>query len=98
MRMNKKELEAIIHIHLETIGKITKRAISKTQAQELGHPAYLKFDNQPSYGGYRIVQVDTIGGGHSDVFGFSDTEERVDEKTFERILRAFIKGLCFNGL
>ena len=56
----------------------------------------LEIDFNSFYGGYRLVTVNKIGGGHGSAFNRSSCCERLSKKAFEQYLYGLIAGLEFN--
>lgn len=58
---------------------------------KLGYRYYAEFAS--CYGGYRLVSVNPVGGGHSGAFGQSDCCSRVPKKAFLLYLNGLISGI-----
>lgn len=52
-------------------------ASNKEEALSIGKDKYLQIDYSRTYGGYRLVNVNVINGGHSGAFGQSSCVARL---------------------
>ena len=78
---------------LADLAGMTGQATSKEQALKLDKPHYLNIEYNSSYGGYRLINVNTQSGGHSGAFGDTGCEDRLNAKSMEVKLRSLITGL-----
>lgn len=77
---------------------MTNEANSKDEAIKKGLKSYLYLDNYPMYGGYNLVRVDVVGGGHSTSFNsFSSCGNRVVAKVMIEKIRSFMDGINFKN-
>ena len=80
---------------LSDLADITNQVTNKEQAILKGKDKYLFIEFASNYGGYRIVNVNIVNGGHSGAFGGNGCEGRVNYKTMEVKLRALIAGVNY---
>jgi hypothetical protein len=52
-------------------------ASNKEEAAQMGKDKYLHVEYSRTYGGYRLVNVNIVGGGHSGAFGQSSCVARL---------------------
>lgn len=77
---------------------MTGEANSKQEAIDKGLKSYLMLDNYPMYGGYNLVRVNVVGGGHSTSFNsFSSCGNRVVAKVMIEKMRSFMDGINFKS-
>lgn len=91
MRTTQKEIDLLVAELAKEAGLTT----SKEAAKQAGQTHYLDTDYNSVYGGYRLVMVNTQGGGHAGAFGYSGTEARVKASEFAGRLRALIQGINY---
>jgi hypothetical protein len=84
----RKTLEAL----LVEIAQNTNQATSEAQAIEMGKDRYLQLEYASVYGGYRVVNVKVVNGGHSGAFGGNGCEARLSAKKMEINLRGVLEG------
>ena len=85
----KTELNDILNIIADKLNLAT----SKQKAIELNQNKYLILENNSTYGGYRVVNVNINNGGHSGAFGESSCESRISKKLMMLKLKAILIGI-----
>lgn len=91
--MNNKETLSIL---LAQLANMTKKANSKDDAIKKGLDEYLYLDNYPMYGGYNLVSVSVVGGGHGNSFNsFPSCGGRVTAKVMIEKMRSFMDGISY---
>ncbi len=94
-KMTNKETLSIL---LRQLCNMTNEANSKDEAIEKGLDSYLMLDNYPMYGGYNLIRVAVVGGGHNTSFNsFSSAGYRVTAKVMIEKMRSFMAGIGFNS-
>lgn len=80
---------------VQDIAQLTGGAASRDEAKEKGLDKFLYIDYASVYGGYRLINVNVEGGGHSGSVMGSSVEKRVTYANFCYGLTALIAGLKF---
>jgi len=84
----------MIALLVSEIATETNDAVSYNQAIEMGKETYLTTEYASHYGGYRLVRVRTVSGGHCAPFkGMSDVEGRKKASEMETYLRGILIGM-----
>jgi len=73
----KTEIMKEVNILLKEICLKGGFASSKEEALQTGKNKYLQTEYNRTYGGYRLVNVNVVGGGHSGAFGQSSCVARL---------------------
>lgn len=89
MKASKQQLEQLVN----EIGSALNLATSKDQAIELGDKKYLYLEYASVYGGYRVVMVNVIGGGHSGALGESSCCSRRRASEMYNFLSGVLTGI-----
>ena len=75
------------------IAKTAGLSNNKKSAIELGQTSYLTYENNSVYGGYRLIMVNVINGGHSGAFDGNGCEARLKGPVFIVKLEGILAGL-----
>ena len=78
---------------LSEIAMLLNMATDKKTAIKKNLTKYLQLDYNSIYGGYRLVNVNVNGGGHSGAFGKSDCCARLSNKEMTLYLNGLLNGL-----
>lgn len=92
--MNNKQILVNLLIQL---ANVTGNAITKQEAISKGLGNYLSLDNYPMYGGYNLVRVNVLSGGHDSSFNsFPSCGGRVTASVMIEKIRSFINGVKYS--
>jgi hypothetical protein len=78
---------------LNEIAEKLNLATSKEDAIQKGLTKYLQLEFSGHYGGYRVVNVNVKGGGHSGAFGESACIDRISGKLMLLKLKYILLGI-----
>lgn len=72
-----KNQNAILNDKVREIADLLNLATSKKEATEKKQKQYLRLENAPIYGGYRLINVGVENGAHYNEIGYSSIEPRL---------------------
>ncbi len=75
------------------IAKLAGLSNSRQSATAANQTHYLTYENAAVYGGYRLIMVNVINGGHAGAFGGNGSEPRLKPSVFIVKLQGILAGL-----
>ena len=82
-----------IKMLVKEIAELTNKPLTKEDAIKNNKSFYLEIEFSSHYGGYRLVNVSVVHGGHSGVFGESSSVERRSRSVMEAYLEGLLNGI-----